>query len=149
MRVLQIAFGFAGAVAFAAHGLAAEPLAAEKAAVFKAAGFKAKGGKYVRCEDDVTASYMAGFIEWEDLNGDGVDEAFVRESSLFCYGNTAEAVVIVAKDAKGAWRIVLDETGVAVALKTKAKGWFDIEVGGPGSGPFPKFRYDGNAYAKK
>lgn len=148
MRALSVAVGLV-CVALAAPVLAAEPTAAEKAAVFKAAGFKAKGGKYVRCEDDVTASYMAGFIEWQDLNGDGVDEAFVRESSLFCYGNTAEAVVIVAKDAKGAWAIVLDQVGVALPLKTKTKGWLDIEVGGPGAGPFPRYRYDGKTYVAK
>ena len=149
MRILQITAGLVCAMALAAPGFAAEPTGADKAAVFKAAGFKAKGGKYVRCEDDVTASYTPGFIEWQDLNSDGVDEAFVRESSLFCYGNTAEAAVIVAKDAKGAWRPVLDEVGVALALKTKTKGWFDIEVGGPGNGPFPRYRFDGKAYAKK
>lgn len=148
MRVSFIAFGLAAAV-LAGSAFAAEPTAAEKAAVFKAAGFKATGGKYVRCEDDVTASYMAGFIEWEDLNGDGIDEAFVRESSLFCYGNTAEAVVIVAKNAKGEWDIVLDQVGVALPLKTKTKGWFDIEVGGPGAGPFPRYRYDGKTYVAK
>ncbi|NOT39843.1 MAG: hypothetical protein HOP13_05055 [Alphaproteobacteria bacterium] len=148
MRSLLVALGLA-CVVLAAPARAAEPSAAEKAAVFKAAGFKAKGGKYVRCEDDVTASYMPGFIEWEDLNGDGVNEAFVRESSLFCYGNTAEAVVIVAKNAKGEWGVVLDQVGVALPLKTKTKGWFDIEVGGPGMGPFPRFHYDGKGYVSK
>lgn len=134
------------APAFAADALSA----ADKAAIFKAAGFKLKGGKQVRCEDDVSASYMAGFIEEDDLNGDGTNEAFVRESSSFCYGNTAEAFVLVAKNAKGEWTALLDEVGMANVLATKAKnGWKDIEVGGPGMGPFPKFRYNGTKYAKK
>lgn len=148
MKLLSVAFGLA-CVALVSPVFAAEPSAEVKAAVFKAAGFKAKAGKFVRCEDDVTASYMPGFIEWQDLNGDGTDEAFVRESSTFCYGNTAEAVVIVAKDAKGAWGVVLDEVGVALPLKTKTKGWLDIEVGGPGMGPFPRYRYDGKTYVAK
>lgn len=119
----------------------------EKAAIFKAAGFEAKGDKFVRCEDDTTASYMAGFIEWDDLNSDGAKEAFVRESSGFCYGNTAEAFVLVTKNTKGEWTVLLDQVGMALVLDTKAKnGWKDIEVGGPGAGPFPKFRYDGKKY---
>ena len=73
---MKIILACLGAVAVALSASAApEPTAAEKAAVFKAAGFKAKGDKFVRCEDDETASYMAGFIEWQDLNGDDVDEA--------------------------------------------------------------------------
>jgi len=124
--------------------------AADQAAIFKAAGFKAKGGKWVRCDDDTTQSAQPGFIEVEDLNGDGVNEAWVRESSLFCYGNTAEAFVLLAKDANGGWTILLDEVGMALPLDTKSKsGWKDIEVGGPGAGPFPKFRYDGKKYARK
>lgn len=138
---LSLAPAFAAADAFSA---------ADKAAIFKAAGFKAKGGKQVRCEDDTTASYMAGFIEADDLNGDGANEAFVRESSSFCYGATAEAFVLVVKNAKGEWQALLDEVGMALVLDTKAKnGWKDIEVGGPGAGPFPKFRYNGTKYVKR
>jgi len=124
--------------------------AADQAVIFKAAGFKAKGDKWVRCEDDTTQSGMTGFIEVEDLNGDGVNEAWVRESSTFCYGNTAEAFVLLGKDAKGAWTILLDQVGMALPLDTKSKsGWKDVEVGGPGMGPFPKFRHDGKKYVHK
>lgn len=122
---------------------------ADTAAVFTAAGFKMVDGSYKRCEDDVTASYMPGFIEAVDLNKDGVAEAFVRESSTFCYGNTAEAVVLVAKDASGAWVKMIDEVGVAVPLETATNGWQDVEVGGPGAGPFPQFQFDGKTYVAK
>jgi hypothetical protein len=152
MTKSAILFGICTALALApAPAFAADAFsAADKAAIFKAAGFKAKGGKQVRCEDDTTASYMAGFIEADDLNGDGANEAFVRESSSFCYGATAEAFVLVAKNAKGEWTALLDEVGMALVLDTKAKsGWKDIEVGGPGMGPFPKFRYNGTKYVKK
>ncbi|MCE9523876.1 MAG: hypothetical protein K8S25_15775 [Alphaproteobacteria bacterium] len=125
------------------------PSASESAAIFKAAGFKAKGGKHVRCEDDVTISYSPGAIEMEDLNADGQAEAWVKEGSLFCYGNTAEAFVLLTKDATGAWAIILDEVGIPVVLDTKHKGFRDIEVGGPGMGPFPKFRFDGKKYVSK
>jgi hypothetical protein len=124
--------------------------AADQAAIFKAAGFKAQGDKWVRCDDTTTASAQTGFIEVEDLNGDGANEAWVRESSTFCYGNTAEAFVLLAKDAKGSWSILLDKVGMALPLDTKSKsGWKDIEVGGPGMGPFPKYRYDGKKYVTK
>lgn len=153
MRTTWIAMAAASMLAVGAASAAApaeELSAADKAAVFKAAGFKVKDGKQVRCEDDVTASYMPGFIELDDLNGDGTKEAFVRESSGFCYGHTAEAFVLVAKDDKGEWKVLLDQVGMALVLDSKAKnGWKDIEVGGPGMGPFPKYRYNGTKYALK
>jgi hypothetical protein len=153
MRATWIGLAAASVLATGA-ALAAAPVeelsAADKAAVFKVAGFKVKGGKQVRCEDNVTAGYMAGFIELDDLNGDGTKEAFVRESSSFCYGATAEAFVLVGKDDKGEWKVLLDQVGMALVLDTKAKnGWKDVEVGGPGMGPFPKFRYDGKKYVLK
>lgn len=145
-----ILFGICGALAIAPAHAAGTFSATDQAAIFKAAGFKAKGGKQVRCEGDTAPSYMAGFIEADDLNGDGANEAFVRESSTFCYGATAEAFVLVAKNAKGEWTALLDEVGMALVLDTKAKnGWKDIEVGGPGMGPFPKYRYDGKKYVQK
>lgn len=125
----------------------AEELGAEdRAAVFAAAGFVPHGDRYVRCDDAVTASAMPGFIELADLNGDGRSEAWVRESSLFCYGDTAEAFVLLTRDATGVWIKLLDQIGVALPLETRHNGWPDIEVGGPGPGPFPVYRFDGAAY---
>jgi hypothetical protein len=124
----------------------AAPSAADKVAIFKAAGFKAKGGQFTRCPEDTAPSHSPGSIEMEDLNADGVAEAWVKESSTFCYGNTAEAFVLLTKDAKTCWRIILDQVGIAVTQTTKHKGWPDIEVGGPGMGPFPVFRWDGTKY---
>lgn len=128
---------------------AAELTAGEESAIFKAAGFKAKGNTFIRCEDDSTASASPGSIEMQDLNADGTEEAWVREGSLFCYGNTAEAFVLLAKNATGEWTPILDEVGVALPLKTKTRNWLDIEVGGPGMGPFPVFRYSGKKYVGK
>jgi hypothetical protein len=121
--------------------------AKEQAAVFAAAGFKAKGGKFVRCnEDPPTPSYVPGSIEVADLNHDGLPEAWVVESSTSCYGMTGEAFVLVTRDATGAWRKILDEVGIADVKQTKGAGWPDIEVGGPGMGPFPRFHYNGTKY---
>jgi hypothetical protein len=126
----------------------ADLVPAEQAAVFKAAGFKkAGGGRYIRCkEDPPTASYMPGRIELADINGDGRPEAWVTESSVFCYGNTAEAFVLLTRD-DGGWRVLLDAVGIPVVRKTKRGGWPDIEVGGPGLAKFPVYRWDGKGYA--
>lgn len=122
---------------------------AERAAVFKAAGFKPRGSQYVRCEEDPpTASSMPGQIEVVDLNGDGRPEAWVTESSVFCYGNTAAFFVLVTRDEGGTWRPLMDAVGVATALETKRQGWPDVEVGGPGFGKFPVYRWNGKAYVR-
>ena len=138
------------AALLAATAAQADITSDDQAAVFKAAGFKKEpGGKYVRCkEDPPTASYMPGRIETADLNGDGQPEAWVSESSLFCYGNTAESFVLLTKDA-GGWRVLLDEVGIPNVLKTKRGGWPDIEVGGPGFGKFPVYRWDGKSYVRR
>ena len=136
------------ALAVAVAG-AAEPSAAERAAIFKAAGFKAKGDKFVRCEDDETMSYSPGRIEMADLNGDGRAEAWVTESSTFCYGNTAEFFVLLTKGASGAWINILEGAAVAMTLETKSNGWPDIEAGGPGFDKVPVYRYDGKKYVLK
>ena len=120
---------------------------AERAAIFKAAGFKQKGNQWIRCEEDPpTASSQPGRIELEDLNGDGKPEAWVKESSTFCYGHTAEFFVLLVKSDDGTWRKLLEETGVPTVLKTKRQGWPDIEVGGPGFGKFPVRHWNGKTY---
>lgn len=72
----------------------------------------------------------------------------MRESSTYCYGNTAEAFVLVGKDAEHDWAVLLDEVGVPIERETRQHGWPDIEVGGPGAGPFPVYRFDGTRYVR-
>ena len=96
--------------------LAADLSKADKAAIFKAAGFELQGGSYTRCADDPSASKQPGSIELQDLDADGVDEVFVTESSVFCYGNTAQAFVLLTKDAKTGWRKLLDEVSRELSL---------------------------------
>lgn len=128
---------------------AAEPNKEEREAIFEAAGFKAKGDQFVHCDEDVTMSDSPGRIEMEDVNGDGTRDAWVKENSLFCYGNTAEFFVLVTKRAGGGWVNILEAEGVPTALSTRSKGWPDIEVGGPGSGKFPVYGFDGRKYVLK
>ena len=109
MRTLLLVMGgFAASLTFAA---AAELSASDKAAIFKAAGFKAKGSTYMRCVDEAP-SYMPGAIALQDMNGDGATEAFVTESSAFCYGGTEQAFVLLSKDSKDAWKTLLEESAL-------------------------------------
>jgi hypothetical protein len=145
---MRAVVGILAVMLFAACGAhaAPQPLSlADQAAAFAAAGFKPVGKDWVRCDDTMTESRQRGSIEAADLNGDGVPEAWVRESSTFCYGNTAEAFVLLTKR-DGAWVVLLDQIGVAVPRDTRHRGWPEIEVGGPGMGPFPLYRFDGAKY---
>lgn len=65
------------------------------------------------------------------VNDDVANEALVRESSSSCCGNSAEAFVLVDRNAKTELSTLLDE------------------VGGPGMGPFPMFCHNGTKYARK
>jgi len=123
--------------------------AEDLAAAFAAAGFEQDAdGRYVRCrEDPPTRSYMPGRAEVTDLNGDGQPEIWITEGSVFCYGNTGTAFVLLTRDGDG-WRKLLDEVGMQVVHETGRDGWPDIEVGGPGFGQFPVYRWDGQGYAK-
>ncbi len=118
------------------------------AAAFAVAGFEhTDDGRYIRChEDPPTLSYMPGHAEVTDLNGDGQPEVWITEGSIFCYGNTGSAFVLLTHDGSG-WGKLLDEVGMQVILDTKHGDWPDIEVGGPGFEPFPVYRWDGKRYA--
>lgn len=120
---------------------------AGQAAAFRAAGFKQEGREWVRCEGDPSSSRMPGELETADLNGDGAPEVWIRESSTYCYGQTAEAFVLLTRKNSG-WAVLLDEVGVANPLSAGRGGWPEIEVGGPGAGPFPVYRYEGSRYVR-
>ncbi len=123
--------------------------AAQQDAVFKAAGFaKAADGRYIRCQEETpTASYTPGAIEEVDVNGDGQPEALVTEGSMFCYGAPHTFFGLVASSA-GGWKMLLDDVGMPVVLETRHGGWADIEVGGPGLGTMPVWRWNGKAYER-
>jgi len=114
---------------------------------FATAGFEQDDkGNYIRCQEDPpTMSYMPGQAEVTDLNGDGIAEIWITEGSLFCYGHTGNAFVLLTRDGSG-WRVLLDEVGMHNPLNERQTGWPDIEVGGPGFGKFPVYRWDGHYY---
>jgi hypothetical protein len=130
----------------AVNAAAASLSPADTAAAFKAAGFARKGAAWTRC-DDASPGYASN-IEAADLNRDGAPEAWVRESSTMCYGATGEAFVLLTKRGP-VWTPLLDETGIAVPHAAKHLGWPDIEIGGPGMGPFPVYRFNGTKYVSR
>ena len=63
------------------------------------------------------------------------------------FGNTGTAFTIVTRKADGSWTVVARETGVFVPLKTRANGWLEIMVGGPGFS-HPVVRFNGKEYVR-
>lgn len=113
---------------------------AEKIAIWKAAGFQMRGGKaYDGCDQPKQPP-----IERRDLNGDGKAEVIVRDEGM-CYGMAGAYFAILTPDGPGKWRPVINMIGIPRLLKTRAEGWPDIEVGGPGF-CFPVWRYTGKIY---
>ncbi len=127
--------------------LAAAPAPAERAAIFAAAGFRRAGRDWRSdCDDPGTPSYTPGAIELHrDLNGDGRPEAIVTEGGTYCYGNTGTGFTLLTRSSAG-WRKLHQSPGVPRFLATSAKGWPDLEVGGPGF-CFPVLRWTGRDYA--
>lgn len=122
---------------------------ADEAAAFRAAGFTQVQGQWRACVDDPgTASYSPGTIESAaDLNGDGLPEAIIIESSSFCYGMQGAGYMLVSKQRGGTWKLITSGSGILIPLATKgAGGWPDLEIGGPGF-CFAVERWNGREYA--
>ena len=120
----------------------------ERAAAFRAAGYKPRGRDWVRCVEEGTGQHPTGQMQLVDIDGDGRSEAWITEDSSFCYGATGTAITVVTRGPDGRWRKVLDEVGVAGLVKGRRRGWPDIEVGGPGLGPVPVYRFNGVCYVR-
>lgn len=121
--------------------------AGDLAAAFGAAGFALDAdGRWIRCQEDPpTLSYGPGRAEVTDLNDDGSPEVWITENSLFCYGNTGSAFVLLTREDTG-WRTLLDAVGMPLQRDIRHNGWPDIEIGGPGFGSFPVYRWNGHDY---
>lgn len=121
--------------------------AVERAAAFRAGGFTLQRGKWRGCDDPGTAAYLPGTIEQvRDLNGDGLPEAVITESSSYCFGASGVGYSLVSKRRDGSWVLVDRGAGMIRFLPTRGVGkWPDMEVGGPGF-CFPVMRWNGRAY---
>ena len=97
MRVLAVLACLCAPAAAAAQS---DLSPADQAAAFRAAGFSRVEGQWRACEDPGTASYAPGAIDSaSDLNGDGLPEAIISESSSFCYGMQGAGYAVDSKQA--------------------------------------------------
>jgi len=155
--IAALAFPALFPVSTPALGLTIEPPKAppaisttEQAAIFKAAGLQQSGGQWrSACEDPGTASYEPAAIKArDDLNGDGLPEVTITESSGFCYGMNGQNFWLVSKQPDGQWKLMHEGTGSPIFLNTKGMNdWPDITVGGRGF-CFPVFRWNGQEYTQ-
>lgn len=137
-----------------AHGASAAPSSAPAAgaptardqdAIMRAAGFKRQGGEWVGCDGQSSASIAPGDIR--DINNDGRLDAIVTDTGTACYGMTGQGFVLLTRTAPGQWRKLYESEGIPEFLTTGAKGWPDVEIGGPGFCA-PVLRWNGKTYTK-
>ena len=119
----------------------------ETAAIYKAAGFTVEGTKVIGCDaTDPGWPRSSFFIEAVDLNADGKPEAIVSEGNVACYGGDEQGFNILAQNPDGTWRRLGAGSGGTLVLKTRHKGWLDIEYGGPGTQVQPVLKWNGTSY---
>lgn len=113
----------------------------ERTAIFQAAGFTPVGGQYQTCD-------RSGALEVDvrDLNGDGRPEAIVTDSGIECYGAAGAGFALLTRSAEGRWRKLYQSPGMLTVLESRAEGWPELEVGGPGF-CFPVLRWNGREYS--
>ncbi len=139
-EIVLLAAG-APAVSRAASGAASWD---EAKVVAEATGgtFKSTKGQYLEKACGEKLSYDAEVI---DLNADGRPEVFVHVHGTCLGGHTGVQTNLYIKGADGKWTNQFGFPGIANVLKTKSKGYPDIEIGGPGF-CFPVWRWNGKAY---
>lgn len=105
--------------------------------------FKTLKGKYFDKDCNENLEYEAEVI---DLNGDGQPEVFLSIQGLCLGGAAGVHLNLFVKNAKGQWKPQFGFPGIYTILKTKFKGYPDIEIGGPGNCS-PVWRWNGVEYA--
>ncbi|MFZ3222262.1 MAG: hypothetical protein WA142_04095 [Rugosibacter sp.] len=103
---------------------------------------KATKGKYFEKTCNESVDYDAEVI---DLNGDGQPEVFTNVHGICMGGGAGVLMDMYIKSKSGQWKPQFGFPGVPHVLKTKHKGYPDIEIGGPGN-CFPVWRWNGREY---
>lgn len=132
-------FALSGAPAAAA----ASPADARIVREATAGTLTATRGRYLEPACNESLDYEAEVV---DLNGDGQPEVLTTVHGA-CLGGMAGAhmnLYILGRDGK--WLPQFGFPGVYTVLKSRHKGYPDIEVGGPGQ-CFPVWRWNGRQYA--
>ena len=140
------------AIAIVAHLLVGLPLVcaaqtnqnAEAKIVAEATKGKLKSlkGNYFEKDFDASVDYEA---EVKDLNGDGQPEVFTKRYGGM-FGRAGVELQLYVKGKGGKWMPQFGFPGDYKILSTKAGGYPDIEIQGPGT-CFPVWRWNGSAYA--
>jgi hypothetical protein len=117
------------------------PSRAERVVIFKAAGFTPTTGDYLMCDKETPLG-----LEVRDINGDGRLDAIVTDGGTECYGDSGTGFTLLTHTAMGKWTKLTASQGIPNFLKTRANGWPELEVGGPGF-CFPVLRWTGKAFA--
>ena len=105
--------------------------------------FKAAKGKYFEKACNERLDYEAEVV---DLNGDGQPEVFTSVQGTCMGGMAGVHMNLYIRGADGRWQPQFGFPGIYNVLKTRNKGFPDIEIGGPGN-CFPVWRWNGSAYA--
>ncbi len=104
---------------------------------------KATKGQYFDKDCNAALDYEAEVV---DLNGDGQPEVFTSVQGTCLGGMTGVHMNLYIKNKNGQWQPQFGFPGIYTVLKTRNKGYPDIEIGGPGN-CFPVWRWNGKAYA--
>jgi hypothetical protein len=116
-------------------------------AIYSTAGFAVQGSTVIGCDaKDPNGPRSRFSIRAADLNGDGKPEAIVSEANTACYGRDEQRFTVLAQDASGQWRKLGTGAGATRVLKSRHKGWLDIEYGGPGMQRHPVLLWNGKTY---
>ena len=103
---------------------------------------KSMKGNYFDKDYDASVDYQA---EVKDLNGDGQPEVFTQRYGAM-FGMAGVELQLYVKSKRGRWVPQFGFPGDYKILSTKAGGYPDIEIQGPGT-CFPVWRWNGSAYA--
>lgn len=139
---LLVLFFLSASIAHAASS--ADPKADGKI-ISEATGgqLKAVKGKYFEKSCNERLDYDA---EVFDLNGDGQPEVFTSVQGTCLGGMAGVHMNLYIKGSNGQWQPQFGFPGMYTVLKTRSKGYPDIEIGGPGN-CFPVWRWNGQQYA--
>lgn len=103
---------------------------------------KAAKGKYFNKDCNQQIEYDAEAI---DLNGDSQLEVFTRHYGTCMGGGAGVSMNLYIKSKSGKWAEQFGVPGDYKILKTKNKGFPDIQITGPGT-CFPVWRWNGQMY---
>lgn len=123
---------------------AASPTEANNKIIAEATGggLKSAKGKYFEPSCNESVDYDAEVI---DLNGDGQPEVFTQVHGTCLGGMAGVSMNLYIKNKQGQWKPQFGFPGMYSVLKTKHKGFPEIEIGGPGN-CFPVWRWNGREY---